>query len=278
MLFDTLKTMPVIGAIVTGASTLISGAFGMMGVAAKALGVAIMNIPIIGWIAAIIAGLIALATYFYNTSATFRGFLWGLWDAVKTVFTGVWGFIKEVGSGILDLLSGVFNPLNWFDPNYSFSAGFKKIGDAATNYGREIGEAFGKGKQEGMEDFYKENPDKRPKTDASSFVPYASNGNPDFAFQAADWQMSPVDKHLSLLRPSPVIKPGDLKTASKKTSDAELKGSGSSSGIKNISQKIDIKNYFTISGDADKNNFEAIAEKVVRVINDKLSDGLVALS
>jgi TP901 family phage tail tape measure protein len=276
LLFETLSTMPVIGRIVTWGSSLVTGGFGMMVTGAKALGIAIMNIPIIGWIAAIIAGLIALGTYFYNTSATFRGFLWGLWDAVKTVFTGVWGFIKEVDSGILDLLKGVFNPLSWFDPNYSFSDGFSKIADAATNYGKSIGEAFGKGKQEGMEDFYKENPDKRPKSDAPSFVPYASNGNPEFAFQPADWQMS--DNKFSLLRPSPVIKPGDLKTTNKKTSDAELKGSGSSSGIKNISQKIDIKNYFNISGDADKNNFEAIAEKIVRAINDKLSDGIVAIS
>jgi TP901 family phage tail tape measure protein len=250
MLFDALKTMPVIGKIVTWGSSLVTGGFGMMATGAKALGVAIMNIPIIGWIAAIVAGLIALGTYFYNTSATFRGFLWGLWDAVKTVFTGVWGFIKEVASGILELLKGVFNPLSWFDPNYSFTDGFSKIADAATNYGKSIGEAFGKGKQEGMEDFYNENPDKRPKTDAP----------------------------ISPLKPSPVIKPGDLKTPSKKTSDAELKGSGSSSGIKSISQKIDIKNYFTVSGDADKNTFEAIAEKVVRAINDKLSDGLVAIS
>jgi len=260
LLFNTLKTMPVISSIVTWSSSVVTGAFGIMGTGAKMLGVAIMNIPIIGWIAAVVAGLIALGAYFYNTSATFRGFLWGLWDGVKTVFTGVWGFIKEVASGIFDLLRGVFNPLNWFDPNYSFTDGFSKIADAAASYGKSIGEAFSKGKQEGMDDYNVNNPDE--KTDPSL-------------------KTNPIDITL----PSPVITPGQLKTSGAKVtgSGSGLKGSGASgssgsSGIKNISQKIDIKNYFTVSGDANNNDFEAIAEKVVRAINEKLSDGIVALS
>ncbi len=264
LLFNTLKTMPVIGKIVTWGSTLVSGAFGMMGTAAKALGVAIMNIPILGWIAAIIAGLIALGAYFYNTSATFRGFLWGLWDAVKTVFTGVWGFIKEVAGGILHLLQGIFNPLNWFDKDYSISEGFKQIADAASDYGKSIGESFSKGRQEGMEDYYADNPDERPEA------------NPN---KSTD----PTDPTANTL-PSPVITPGQLSPSGTTGSSGSgsgakaVSGSGSSSGIKSISQKIDIKNYFTISAGADKSEFESIAEKVVRAINDKLSDSIVVTS
>lgn len=257
LLFDTLKTMPVVGKIVTWGSSLVTGGFGMMATGAKALGVAIMNIPILGWIAAIVAALIALGTYFYNTSATFRGFLWGLWDAVKTVFTGVWGFIKEVASGILHLIKGVFNPINWFDPSYSFADGFSQIADAAASYGKSIGESFSKGRQEGMDDFYAKNPDEKPDT-------------------------SPKTNPTGITPPSPVITPGQLSPSGSKSSGSGsgLKGAGASgsSGIKNISQKIDIKNYFTISGDANKNDFEAIAEKVVRAINDKLGDGIIALS
>lgn len=53
--------------------------------------------------------------------------------------------------------------------------------------------------------------------------------------------------------------------------------SGSSSGAggaKTINQKIEIKNYFTVG---EGSNVEAIAEKVVRVINDRLRDATVAL-
>ena len=261
LLFNTLKTMPVVGKIVTWGSSLVSGAFGMMGTAAKTLGVAIMNIPIIGWIAAIVAALIALGVYFYKTSSTFRGFLWGLWDAVKTVFTGVWNFIKEVATGIWKLLQGIFNPVNWFKKDYSFSDGFKQIADAATNYGRQIGEAFSKGRKEGVENYYENNPDERPGEQG-----VAGSSNPT--------KIPPSV--------SPVIDPGQLTTGGSNSTNngtgSGLKGSGSSGGIKNISQKIDIKNYFTISGDSDKSNLEAIAEKVVRAINDKLSDSIVVAS
>ena len=51
--------------------------------ACRAVGIAIMNIPIVGWIAAAIAGLIALGTYFWKTSATFRAVLKGAWAAVQ---------------------------------------------------------------------------------------------------------------------------------------------------------------------------------------------------
>jgi hypothetical protein len=248
LLFNTLKTMPVIGGIVTWGSTMVTGAFGAMSAGAKALGVAIMNIPIVGWIAAIVAGLIALGAYFYNTSATFRGFLWGLWDAVKTVFSGVAGFIKEVGSGILHLLKGVFNPVNWFDSNYSFTEGFDRIANAAASYGKAIGQSFAKGKADGMADFGTNNPE----------------GSPGIGPKT----------------PSPVITPNDLnppRQTSASTGSATT-GRGSSSGIKNIQQRIDIKNYFTISGDADKASFEAIAEKVVKAINEKLGDAVIATS
>ena len=52
-----------------------------------------------------------------------------------------------------------------------------------------------------------------------------------------------------------------------------LSGSGIG-GTKTINQKIEIKNYFTVS---EGGNLEAIAEKVVRVINDRLRDATVAL-
>lgn len=61
-------------------------------------------------------------------------------------------------------------------------------------------------------------------------------------------------------------------------SEAKALGNGGGgSSIKNITQKIEIKNYFSVdsSGGGDING---IAEKVVRAINDKLRDGIVAAS
>lgn len=52
-----------------------------------------------------------------------------------------------------------------------------------------------------------------------------------------------------------------------------LSGSGVG-GVKTINQKIEIKNYFNVSGGAD---VQGIAETVVRAINDRLRDATVAL-
>jgi TP901 family phage tail tape measure protein len=58
-------------------------------------------------------------------------------------------------------------------------------------------------------------------------------------------------------------------------SNGGLSGSGGGvGGVKTISQKIEIKNYFTVS---DGSNVSVIAEKVIRVINDRLRDATFAL-
>lgn len=236
LLFNTLKAMPIIG-------TIVSGGFHIMSVGAKAFGVAIMNIPIIGWIAAVIAGLIALGAYFYNTSATFRGFLWGLWEAVKTVFTGIGKFISEVFGGIWHIIKGVFNPANWFDDNYKFSDGIDKITNAAKNYGESIGKAFSEGREKGIENYNQANPEEKK----------AEN-----------------KPKLKLDKVEPKIKPTKINLKTDK-GDKGLSGSGMG-GVKNISQKIDIKNYFTVAANCD---IESIANKVVDTISKKLRDGIV---
>ena len=247
LLMTTLKTMPIVGAIV-------NGGFNLMALGAKTLGVAIMNIPIIGWIAAVIVGLIAIGTYFYNTSASFRGVLWGLWNSIKTVFSGIGEFVVKVSSGIFDVLKGVFNPANWFNKDYHFADGLKKITDAATEYGKKIGESFSQGKEAGMEDYYKAHPEERPKPDGRT---------------GATKSATNLNKTVT-----PVITPTNLGGGGSKGSGG-LSGSGSGvGGVKNITQKIDIKNYFTVS---EGSNVEVIAERVVRVINDRLRDATVAL-
>lgn len=66
------------------------------------------------------------------------------------------------------------------------------------------------------------------------------------------------------------------------TSNIDFGSSGKSTGIsgsggggsRSISQRIEIKNYFTVDRDS---NIESIAERVVRVINDRLRDATIAL-
>jgi TP901 family phage tail tape measure protein len=242
LLMTTLKGMPVVGGIV-------SGAFKMMSIGARVLGVAIMNIPIIGWIAAVIAGLIALGAYFWNTSAEFRSVLTGIWEAVKSVFTRIGSFISEVAEGIWHLLKGVFNPENWFDDSYRFSDGIDKITEAARKYGESVGSSFAEGRAKGLESFYTDHPEKRPVAQAGT---------------ATNEKITGLDKSVS-----PVITPKPLPTNNDKNKNAGLSGSGGTGGVKNITQHIEIKNYFNVDGST---NTDSIAERVIRAITDKLRD------
>lgn len=262
LLFNTLKTMPVIGKIVAFGSSIASGGFAAMSTAAKGLGVAIMNIPIIGWIAAIIAGLIALGAYLWKTSATFRGVLMGVWEFIKVFFTGYYKFIWEVLTAIWNLIKQVFNPKNWFDPNFSFADTFKKAaGDimgAAKDYGNNLGKAYAEGKKKGEESYYKDHPEKKPGLEATNI----ETGSP---LKIKDG-------------PSALLNPTDLNQKKRSGMVSELKGTGGGSAIKNITQKIDMKNYFTISSGGMQAEIDGIAEKVVRALNDKLRDGMVAVA
>ena len=65
--------------------------------ACRSISIAIMNIPIVGWIAAGIAAVIALVTTLWNNCEGFRVMLYGVWEVVKAGAAEVWGFIKPIG-------------------------------------------------------------------------------------------------------------------------------------------------------------------------------------
>ena len=248
LLFTTLKTMPVIGSIVSAGSAIATGGFAGMTAAANSLGVAIMNIPILGWIAALVAALAALSVYFYNTSATFRGFLWGLLESVKAVFGGIGTLIGDVAGGCLHILQGVFDPANWFSDTYKLSDGLSKITGAFAKYGKSVGESFSQGEKEGVADFGKStDPAKAKATDISGI--------------------------------SPRLTAADLLKKKKTDSNASpIGGTGGGSSIKNVTQKIEMKNYFTVGSEASNGDVDSVAERVVRAINNKLRDGMAAAS
>ncbi len=248
MLLGTLKTMPVIG-------NLVNGGFSLMSAGAKGLGVAIMNIPILGWIAAVIAGIIALGTYFWNTSAEFRSVLTGMWEATKTIFTDISGFIWETLQGIHHLIKGVFNPINWFNDDYSFADGLNKIKNAAETYGENIAKSFQEGKQKGLDSFAADHPEEGAETVAGT--------NSGSSITNLNKTTSPLVVPVNSVLP---------KRQSNATSGG-FSGTGSMGGSgRTISQNIEIKNYFNVGKDV---NVEAIAEKIIGTINRKMRDALV---
>lgn len=105
--------------------------------ACRAVGVAIMNIPIIGWVAAAIAALIAVGAYFWNTSAKFRAVLKGTWAAFKAFFTGISELAKQTFGAIGDLIKAAFNL-----DSTGISTALNKLKAGFSDYGKQIGSAF----------------------------------------------------------------------------------------------------------------------------------------
>lgn len=147
-IFNALKSLgALVLSFVTGgtASATFSGiastSFGIFATTAtaacSAVGVAIMNIPIIGWIAAAIAALIAVGAYFWNTSAKFRAVLKGTWAAFKACFTGIGDMAKQVFGAIGDLIKACFK----LDGD-GISAALSKLKAGFSDYGKQIGQAF----------------------------------------------------------------------------------------------------------------------------------------
>ncbi len=143
------------------------GAFKLAAVTAcRAVSVAIMNIPIIGWIAAAIAALVAIGVYFWNTSAKFRAVLKGLWASFKTVFTGIGELAKQVFGAIGDLLKACFNL-----DSAGISKALDKLKGGFSEYGKQVGAAFNSAYDEEMAAAAKEKVKKDKKGQTPAAIP-----------------------------------------------------------------------------------------------------------
>lgn len=100
--------LAVIPGIISGAGSAIMGA--------------LAAIPVVGWIILIVAAIVGLFTYFYNTSEGFRNFVNGILGAVGKAISdfagGVVKFFKPIGeaimgafNGVADFIGGVFKTI-----------------------------------------------------------------------------------------------------------------------------------------------------------------------
>ena len=140
MLVPLGQLMPVLqmgGKAIMNLGTAFKVVRGVAVMACRGISVAISSIPIIGWIALIIAGLIALGAYFWNTSAKFRATLKGTWAAIKDWVGNIKTLFLNVFGGIGKLLKGIFT-LSWDD----VKAGISQIGGAFSNSFKSSGNAY----------------------------------------------------------------------------------------------------------------------------------------
>ncbi len=142
-----------------GISSVAFGAFKLAAVTAcRAVSVAIMSIPIVGWIAAAIAALVALGVYLWNTFAGFRAVIKGGWASFKAFFTGIADLAKNVFGAIGDLLKACFSL-----DGAGISAALGKLKSGFSDYGKQIGTAFKQAYDEEMAASKKEEAEKNKK-------------------------------------------------------------------------------------------------------------------
>ncbi len=258
-IFNALKGLgALVLSFVTGGiasatfSGIASAAFGTFATTAttacRAVGVAIMNIPIIGWIAAAIAALVAIGVYFWNTSAKFRAVLKGTWAAFKACFTGIGHLAKQVFGAIGDLIKAAFS----LDAA-GISNALAKLKAGFSDYGKQIGQSFNKAYDAEMsEAAKKEAADKvKQKTPAAnaSGVAVPTIGTPT---------VNPVG--------------GSLATASGISG-----GSGDGGKIKNITINIEkLVEHFTVSTSTLTEGTEHVKEAVLEALMGALNDTQLA--
>ncbi len=166
-LFNALKGIgALVLSFVTGGtasatfSGIASASFGMFSAAAqtacRAVSVAIMSIPIVGWIAAAISALIAIGAYFWNTSAKFRAVLKGTWAAFKACFTGIGELAKQTFGAIGDLIKAAFS-LDYG----GIKAALNKLKAGFSDYGKAVGQAFNEAYDAEMSEAAKEEAGKK---------------------------------------------------------------------------------------------------------------------
>ncbi|MDD4394698.1 MAG: phage tail tape measure protein [Bacteroidales bacterium] len=120
--------------------------------ACRAIGIAIMNIPIVGWIAAAIAAVIAVVQLLWNKCEGFRRLVMGVWESIKAVFHNVWIVIKAVfdiiWNNILkpyftmwkNIFVGIWNAVKWCVDQ--IVAGVTWLYDQVVSIASSIGDFF----------------------------------------------------------------------------------------------------------------------------------------
>ena len=126
--------------------------------ACRAVGVAIKSIPIIGWIATAIAALVALGTYFWNTSAKFRAVLKGIGAAFVATFKGIWDLAKNVFGSIGDLIVAAFSL-----DGQGIKDAINRLKGGFSDFGKNVGKAFNEAYDAEMAAAKKEEEAKRKK-------------------------------------------------------------------------------------------------------------------
>lgn len=86
---------------------------GQMGVSAcRSIGIAIMNIPIVGWIAAAVAALVALFATLWKKCKGFRVAVFTIWEGIKAMFSGIVEWFANIFTSIGNFFASMWQWLS----------------------------------------------------------------------------------------------------------------------------------------------------------------------
>lgn len=77
----------------------------------RSIGVAIMNIPIVGWIAAAITVVIAVIQQLWDKCYEFRVAVFTAWEGIKAIFSAAWELISGIAQSIANFAMSVWNTI-----------------------------------------------------------------------------------------------------------------------------------------------------------------------
>jgi len=99
----------------------------------NAVSTAIYNIPIIGWILALIAALTALFVWLWDNFGKFRGFFYGIWEVIKLVFGWLVDYVRLQINVVITIFKWLWNQAKNI---------FQSIGGVISSVWEWVGEKF----------------------------------------------------------------------------------------------------------------------------------------
>jgi len=206
----------------------------------------------LGLVAAAIGLITAGVMYAWETSENFRGFLYGFWASIKTIFSNIGEFFKTIFTPILDGINAVREG-RWGDAAKSFGKGLLNITTPAGIYNglkegnyKSVSESYNNAYKDGLHDFYVEKAQKN----------------------AEDKKKEKDSPYSAMTAPTGDDSDTDKKDLSKGLSDV----SGGGKAVKNINvvvnRMVDVVNINTATLREGANEMASILEEaLVRVLS-----------
>ena len=141
---NTVFDLSIINTAIVATGAFFKGLAATAKVACKSIGTAIKNIPIIGWIVAVVAAVVSVFKLLWEKSEGFRRLLFGVWEVVKAIVSHLWELLKGLITGIWEMVRPFIDTLKGYVSSLwsSIVEGAVWLWEKAVEVGTGIGDFF----------------------------------------------------------------------------------------------------------------------------------------